>query len=245
MRNDIILMKYTGRFIMIDGIAGSGKSTILRAVQNWAESCGHKIFRLSDWQDVAPPKFEQVSDFDVYFTYEPTRSWIGRAIRYELSRADDPYGGEELAHAFALDRQMMYKRLIIPALLAGKTIIQDRGVSTSLVYQPIMPNSVPIEIVKNLPGNKLALKYAPNALIIAKLSAEEAFERISNRDDESKGVFGELEFLKKIETRFEEQWIKDLFESHGTKLCQIDMSGTIDETSVQAQQLIEKILSTC
>lgn len=238
-------MHYPGRFIIVDGIAGSGKSTILRAIQNWAESCGHKIFRLSDWQDVAPPKFEQVSDFDVYFTYEPTRAWVGRAIRYELSRTDEPYGGEELAHAFALDRQMMYKRLIIPALLAGKTIVQDRGVSTSLVYQPIMQNSVPIEIVKNLPGNKLALKYAPNALIIAKLSAEEAFERISNRNDESKGVFVELEFLKKLEQRFEELWLKELFESHGTKTYELNMNGAVEQTSAQAQQLISEILTKC
>lgn len=234
-------MHYPGRFIMVDGIAGSGKSTILRAVQDWTQSCGQKIFRLSDWQDVEPPRFEKISDFDVYFTYEPTRSWIGCAIRYELSRTDEPYGGEELAHAFALDRQMMYKRFIIPALLAGKTIIQDRGVSTSLVYQPIMPQSADLEIIKNLPGNKLALKYAPQALILAKLSTEEAHKRISNRDDDSKGVFDQLNFLKELEQRFEEPWLKELFESHGTKIYQLDMSGTFEKTSLCAQQLIEQI----
>ncbi len=230
---------------MVDGIAGSGKSTVLRAVQTWAESCHHKIFRLSQWEDVEPPKFEQISDYDVYFTYEPTRTWIGRAIRYELSRDDQPYEGEILAHAFALDRQIMYRRLIIPALKAGKTIIQDRGVSTSIVYQPIMPNSVPLETVKNLPGNKLALEYAPDALILTKLPAEEAAARIAKRDDDSKGVFGQLEFLKKLENRFEEQWLKELFESHGTKIYPLDMSGTIEDTSARAQKLIAEILSTC
>ncbi|MBI2475500.1 deoxynucleoside kinase [Candidatus Uhrbacteria bacterium] len=230
---------------MIDGIAGSGKSTVLRAVQTWAESCHHKIFRLSQWEDVEPPKFEQISNYDVYFTYEPTRTWIGRAIRYELSREDKPYDGETLAHAFALDRQIMYRRLIIPAIKAGKTIIQDRGVSTSLVYQPIMQNSLPLETVKNLPGNKLSLEYAPNALILTKLSAETAAERIAKRDDDSKGVFGQLEFLKILEQRFEERWLKELFESHGTHIYSLDMSGTIEETSDRAQKLITIILSTC
>lgn len=235
----------SGRFIMIDGIAGSGKSTVLRAVQSWAESCNHKIFRLSDWEDVEPPQFEKIPDYDVYFTYEPTRTWIGRAIRYELSRDDVPYGGEELAHAFALDRQIMYGRLIIPAIKAGKTIIQDRGVSTSIVYQPIMPNSIPFETIINLPGNKLALKFAPNALILTKLSSEEAAVRIAKRDDDSKGVFGQLEFLKKLEQRFEEPWLKKLFESHGTHIYTLDMTGTIEETSTRAQKLISDILSTC
>lgn len=238
-------MEPKGRFIMIDGIAGSGKSTIIRAVQTWAEACQHRIFRLNDWTDSAPPRFEDISDYDVYFMYEPTRTWIGRAIRYELSRDDEPYGGEELAHAFSLDRQIMYRRLIIPALNAGKTIIQDRGVSTSLVYQPIMPKSVPLETVMNLPGNRLALAHAPHALILTKLSAEEAMKRIQGRNDDSKGVFGQLEFMKKIEQRFGESWLKELFESHGTTLHDLDMNGTLEETSLRAQQLIDHILTTC
>jgi len=235
----------SGRFIMVDGIAGSGKSTVLRAVQTWAESCHHKIFRLSQWEDVEPPKFEQISNYDVYFTYEPTRTWIGRAIRYELSRDDQPYEGEILAHAFALDRQIMYRRLIIPALKAGKTIIQDRGVSTSIVFQPIMPNSVPRETVVNLPGNRLALEYAPDALILTKLPAEEAATRIAKRDDDSKGVFGQIEFLKKTENGFDDKWFRDLFESHGTHIYTLDMTGTVEETSVRAQKLISDILQKC
>lgn len=238
-------MQYPGRFIIVDGITGSGKSTILRAVQTWAEACGHRIFRLSDWTDLAPPRFEDVKNHDVYFTYEPTRTWVGRAIRYELSREDEPYGGEELAHAFALDRQMMYRRLIIPALQAGKTVIQDRSVSTSLVYQPIMPGGLPLEKIMALPGNALALSYPPGALVLTKLPPEVAIRRIAGRSDESKGVFGQLEFLKKLETRFAEPWLRELYESRGTKLYELDTAGTVEETSHRAQQLIDHILTIC
>lgn len=236
---------HPGRFIIVDGITGSGKSTLLRAVQNWAELCHHRVFRLNEWTDVTPPRFEDIEPYDVYFTYEPTRSWVGRAIRYELSREDEPYGGEELAHAFALDRQIMYRRLIIPALKAGKTVIQDRGVSTSLVYQPVMPESLPLEAILNLPGNKLALAHAPNALILTKLPAEEAVKRIHLRSDDSKGVFGQLEFLQRLEKRFEEPWLKQLFESNGSRVFELDTSGPLEETNLRAQQLIDHILSTC
>lgn len=238
-------MHTKGRFIIVDGITGSGKSTLLRAVQAWAEACHHRIFRLGEWTDVAPPRFEDIAGYDVYFTYEPTRTWIGRAIRYELSREDEPYGGEELAHAFSLDRQIMYRRLIIPALAAGKTIIQDRGVSTSLVYQPIMPSSVPLETVMQFPGNRLALEFAPNALVLTKLPAEAAVKRIRERDDDSKGVFDQLEFLKKLEQRFEEPWLKELFEQRGTVVYDLDTSGPLDDTNLKAQQLIDHILARC
>jgi thymidylate kinase len=234
-----------GRFIIVDGITGSGKSTILRSVDAWAEECAHRVFRLSEWKDVAPPRFEDVKDHDVFFTYEPTRTWIGAAIRYELSRTDSPYGGEELAHAFALDRQIMYKRLIIPALKAGKTIIQDRGVSTSLVYQPIMEHSVPLETVMDLPGNKLALKHAPHALILTKLPAQMAHDRIKARSDESKGVFAEPSFLKQQEERFAQPWLHELFEARGTTLFELDTSTTLEETNERARSLIDQILKTC
>ncbi len=238
-------MENKGKFIMVDGITGSGKSTILRAVMTWAEECNHRVFRLSEWTDDQPPSFNKIKDNDVFFTYEPTRSWMGRAIRYELSRDDEPYGGEEIAHAFALDRQIMYKRLIIPALKAGKIIIQDRGVSTSIIYQPVMPRSISLEKILDLPGNKLALEYAPDALILTKVSAELALERISKRDDESKGVYSHLDFLKKQEQRFEQQWFKDLFESRGTKMYELDTSGEIENSNYQAKKLIDQILTTC
>ena len=228
---------------MIDGIAGSGKSTVLRAVQAWAEEQQHRIFRLSDWTDVEPPRFDQIPDFDIYFTYEPTRTWIGRAIRYELSRDDAPYSGESLAHAFALDREIMYRRLIIPALEAGKIIIQDRGVCTSFVYQPIMKRSVSLKTIQALPGNQLAMEHTPDVLVLTRLNAEAAHERIRERDDESKGVFAHLPFLKKLEERFQEPWLRDMFEGRGTKLYELDTSGDLKTSQELAQTLIKKILT--
>ncbi len=236
-------MNRKGYFIIIDGIAGSGKSTIIKAVQKNFINSNKKIFKLSDWTHAEPPKFEDISDFDVYFTYEPTRHWIGAAIRYELSREDDLYGGEELAHAFSLDRQIMYKRLILPALNAGKIIIQDRGISTSLVYQPIMPQSISIETIRNLPGNKLAIKHAPDTLILTKLSAENAFQRIQNRQDELKGVFGQLNFLKKLEKRFSEKWLIETFEKQGTEIVHLDTSSELSKTINETNKIINKILT--
>lgn len=238
-------MQTKGRFIIVDGLTGSGKSTVMGAVTNWTALCGHRIFRLQDWKESAPPRFEDLEDYDVYFTYEPTRNWVGAAIRYELSRTDKPYGGEELAHAFALDRELSYRRLILPALEAGKTVIQDRGVSSSIVYQPMMPDSVSLETILSLPGNKLALEHAPTALVLTKLPAVDAATRITGRGGESKGVFADVEFLKKQEERFAAPWFRQLFEERGTKVFELDMSGTLEHSQRLATELIDQILTAC
>ena len=238
-------MQTQGKFIIVDGLTGSGKSTLLDAVTAWAVECGHRTWRLQDWKEAVPPRFQDMPDYDVYFTFEPTRTWIGAAIRHELSRTDLPYGGEELAHAFALDRELQYRRLIIPALQAGKTIIQDRGVSSSIIYQPVMPNSVPVETILSLPGNKLALEHAPTALVLTKLPAPVAASRIEQRGGDSKGVFADIEFLKKQEERFASDWFRELFESRGTKLFELNTSGSLEESRRRATELINHILNRC
>lgn len=232
---------------MVDGIAGSGKSTLLRAAQEWSRGCGHRVFDLRAWTSTHadPPTFDDVRDFDVLFTYEPTRQWVGAAIRFELSRTDVPYSGASLAHAFALDREIMYTRLILPALAAGKTVFQDRGVSTTVAYQPIMPDTLPLEALLALPGNALALTRAPSHLLLTRLDPLVAAERIRKRDEESKGVFADVDFLRRVDERFASPWFRDLFASKGTVLHAIPTDGTVEETSVRAQQLISTILTSC
>lgn len=232
---------------MIDGIAGSGKSTLLRAADSWAKDCGHKVFDMREWtkEHADPPTFEEVKDYDVFFTYEPTRQWVGTAIRFELSRTDLPYNGESLAHAFALDREIMYKRLIIPALAAGKTVFQDRGVCTSVVYQPIMPGGISLRRLLKLQGNALALRHPPTALIVTDLNPIIAVERIKKRDEESKGVFADLAFLQRVTRRFRSRWFSLLFHRLGTTVHAFSTDVPMNEMIARARQLIESILKTC
>lgn len=237
------MQRYSGTFIIVDGITGSGKSTVLRAVEEQVAARGQRIFRQHDWTQTQPPRFQDIEDFDVYFTFEPTRNWVGAAIRQELSRTDDPYTGAELAHAFALDRNIHYRRLIIPALVAGKTVIQDRGVSSSIVYQPVMPGSVPLETILALPGNALALTYAPSALVLTALPAALAASRIDSRGGESKGVFADIEFLKQQEERFGSAWLRELFESRGSRVLTLNTSGTLDQSRSDAKTLVTDLLN--
>lgn len=243
----------TGRFIVIDGIAGSGKTTIAQAAAGWAERCGHRVFRLADAEKERglPPRFDEIQA-DVLFTYEPSRTWIGGAIRGELSRTDDPYDGAEMAHAFALDRHLLYKRLILPALAAGKTVIQDRSVSTSIVYQPIMPGGLPLEELLKLPGNAQAMKRPPDHLVLTRVRPETVAERLAKRDNSLKafsagatGIFVDIEYMKKVDERFRAPWYRELWEKAGTQVHEIDTERPLTEVQADAERLIETLLPIC
>jgi dTMP kinase len=233
-----------GKFIMIDGIAGSGKSTILRAAKEWAKTKNLKVFDLTEWSKdhKQPPSFSEVADCDIFFTFEPTRTWVGDAIRFELSRDDKPYTGEELAHAFALDRSIMYKRLIIPALENGRHVIQDRGVSTSIVYQPIQPKSISLRRLLKLPGNAAAMKYAPDFMILIDIDVKTAIERIGQRNDDSKGVFQGPAFLKKLAKRFRSRWFSWLFTRHGASVHAFDTRLPLETVVEKFKLLLEQLL---
>jgi len=231
------------QFIVIDGIAGSGKSTLIRAIKKQLEDEGLKIFDLAEWtkENDVPPLFGNIDDYDVYFTFEPSKHWVGAAIRFELSH--NHYTGLAHAHAFSLDRQIQYNRLILPALVAGKIIIQDRSVSSSIVYQPIMEGGPKLEELIDLPGNALTLEFPPDHLILTHIDPVKLHERLTDRDDDSKGVFENVEYLKKVNDRFRSEWFSKIFTDRGT--CVHDFSTDLpkEEMKNKMQQIISSIIT--
>lgn len=231
----------SGVFIVIDGIAGSGKSTIVRSWKEWIATQDVQTFDLLEWtqSNDAPPTLEDIGNADVLFTFEPTKQWIGSAIRQEMSHGS--YTGTEHAHAFALDRLIAYRRLIIPALQAGKTIIQDRSVSSSIAYQPIMPGGPTLEEILKLPGNALALEHAPTHLVLTDIAPAEVVSRLK-RNDDSKGVFEDMDLLTKIHERYRSQWYREIFTTAGTQIHDLDTSTRIDTTILNATSLLTSLL---
>jgi thymidylate kinase len=75
-----------GKFIMIDGIDGSGKTTIVQYWKEYLESLGKKVFDLkSYWKEHdRHPTFEEIKDCDVLFSAEMSYTGIGKVLREEL-----------------------------------------------------------------------------------------------------------------------------------------------------------------
>lgn len=106
-----------GFFISFEGIDKSGKSTQAeKLVAHFRES-----------------------GKDVVFTYEPGATELGREIRHLALDWKPRDGGEVDARAemflFAADRAQHVNELIRPSLAAGKVVITDRYVDSTLAYQ--------------------------------------------------------------------------------------------------------------
>ena len=137
---------------MLDGIDGSGKSTILQAWKEDLAAQGNGIFDLKNyWQTAGRyPELSEMKAYDFIFSCEPTYTGVGSVIRDELVRRPG-YPPQAIAHAFSLDRLVLYTKIIIPLLKEGKCVIQDRGVSSSLAYQSLQSEDLSFEKLAALP----------------------------------------------------------------------------------------------
>jgi len=231
-------------FLMIDGLDGSGKSTNIDAIKEYLGASGNAIFDLRQyWIDNnRHPDIGELKAYDFIFSCEPTYAPMGRIVREELINSNKKYPAEAIAHSYSLDRLILYNNLIIPLLEQNKCIIQDRGVSTSLAYQPAHSKNLTIDDVVKLPGNNLALQYRPDHLILADISPEVAIDRIGGRTDkQDEAVFEKLELLQEINRVFNSAEYKQTFESRGTVLHSLSSEQKIDIMKQEAINLFKKL----
>jgi dTMP kinase len=236
--------QYKGLFVMVDGIDGSGKSTIIQGIADWLKKNNLKIFDLKNYwiKHKNYPELYKVLKADVIVSAEPTLVWVGEAIRQELihNKGVEKYSARLTAEAFSIDRAILYKKIIIPALKVGRIIIQDRGVTTSLVYQPAQSGKISIKKLLKLEGNALALHWAPDILLIADVKPEIAMERLKKRIAKQDNViFEKLAFQKKIYRRFKSRWFKNLLKNYGSQVAYIDAAQPPQQMIKEAIEILK------
>jgi dTMP kinase len=234
-----------GKFIMIDGIDGSGKTTIVQYWKEYLESLGKKVFDLkSYWKEHdRHPTFEEIKDCDVLFSAEMSYTGIGKVLREELINRASNYPPLAIAEAYALDRLIIYTKLLIPFLKLGKLVISDRGVSTSLAYQSSMSPELTFQVLAGIPGNALALQYAPDHLVIVKIDPEIALARLDSRSDKNDAaIFEKLETLQKIITIFDSQEYRDFFTERRAQVSELSGEGSYVEVQERSIECLKKFL---
>lgn len=123
-----------GLFIVIEGIDGSGKTTIAMMLIEKMQNMG----------------------FNTLYTFEPTDSDIVFLIRMKYKDFRDPYID---ALTFALDRLLHVKLSIKPHIEKGYIVISDRYYYSSIAYQSASgaPMEWVMEINKYAPRPDLAI----------------------------------------------------------------------------------------
>ncbi|MBI4433627.1 hypothetical protein HY632_02560 [Candidatus Uhrbacteria bacterium] len=224
----------TGTFIIVDGIDGSGKGTIADALAAREASRGARVFDLREFakQQHRLPEVAELTGYDLVLSAEPTHAWIGRTIREEIIRANDrTYGALRTAELFAMDRLVLYRRVLLPALAHGLHVVQERSVTSSLVYQPIQAEPVDLATLSTLEGNAFALAHPPTLCIIVSTEPPRALQRLQLRTGkQDAAIFERLPVLQQLHERYHSTWFRELLTAHRWQLTHIDANAAVEDS---------------
>lgn len=172
-------MTHKGFFITVEGIEGSGKSSLLSSVEEWLR------------------QREERSGRQVIMTREPGGTALGKKIREVLLAPSGPSPSDEepegeavhpLAELllFSADRAQHVNRLLRPALEAGKIVVCDRYIHSTLAYQGSargVSESTLRSIVELSTGGLL-----PDLVLLLDLEPEAGLARAKSRQASAEGA---------------------------------------------------------
>lgn len=165
----MIKNNYRGKFIVIEGLDGSGKSSQVEFLVKFLKERGK----------------------DVVLTKEPTMdSEAGKKIKQALKKEIiiDPL---ELQKLYVQDRKEHLENKVIPALKEGKFAVSSRYYFSTFAYG--YADGLDVNLLIKLNENFLL----PDLTIIIGVLPENCIKRIENRG-EPKEYFEKLEKLKKV-----------------------------------------------
>jgi dTMP kinase len=195
-----------GKFIVLEGPDGSGTTTHSTLLAQKLKSKGH----------------------DVLLTAEPTDSPIGLFIRDQLKKKNID-SASALQLLFCADRAWHIEKVIRPALEAGKIVISDRYVISTLVYGEALGLAPEWLLKINTPF------IEPDVLLIALPPLRFCIQRIGLR--RQLDVFENTRFQKKIYDLYEKITIDDP-QAHA-----IDTSGSTEKVAKQVFDLTLKSIA--
>ena len=166
-----------GKFIVFEGIDGSGKSTQMELMEKHLLDLGHKV----------------------YVTTEPSSRKIGKLIRQVLQK-EFITSEETLAALFVADRLDHIQNEedgMLSYLEKGYYVLSDRYYWSSYAYHGL---HLPIKKVVEM-NDVCHQLLKPDLTIYLDLSAEESMNRIVQRNEKLE-KFEKLEFLQKIRQNY-------------------------------------------
>ena len=147
-----------GLFIVMEGPDGSGKTTQINLLEQYLKEAGYKCL----------------------ITREPGGTVIGEEVRELILNPEY----KEMSPVtemllYAASRAQLVHEVIGPALEAGKIVISDRFVDSSIVYQGIARNlGISTVAAVNAPGIGI---YRPDGIFFIDLSEAEGIRRKKNQ----------------------------------------------------------------
>lgn len=205
-----------GCLIVCDGNNGAGKSSVIRAIEDFLLERNHQAI----------------------VTREPGGTRIGEKIRNVVLDPETP----ELCDTtelllFAAARAQHLKEKIIPAIDAGKIVICDRFTPATVAFQHY-GRGIPLSLVQSI--NSFALEgFSPDLNIILDVDPEIGMKRVASRGEGlDRMEMQKLEFL----TRAREGFLRQAEESPDTFVV-VDASQAFEEVSRDVLAVVDGLMA--
>ena len=207
-------MTERGRFITLEGGEGVGKSTQLKRLAAELRARG----------------------LEVVETREPGGSEGAEKIReLLLTGAEDRWSAEAEALLFAAARTDHVDKVIRPAILAGKWVLSDRFIDSSLAYQG-GAGGLGIDAVRAI--NAFGIKdWFPDRTLV--LALAEGGARARARDDQGSDRIGGRPdtYHQKVDLAF-----RELAAREPERVRIVDASGSVEEVADRLLHVIADLL---
>ena len=201
-----------GLFVSMEGPDGAGKSTQIELLRAYLTARG----------------------YDVIITREPGGTVISEAIRQIILNKEytEMSPNTELL-LYAAARAQLVQEVIRPALDAGKAVICDRFLESSVVYQGIARG---LGVEKVYAVNDYALEgLRPQLTILLDLSAEEGLRRKKNQAELDRMEAEGLQFHQKVVEGY-----RLLADREKDRIMKISASLPVDEIYAKIVSAIEE-----
>lgn len=203
-----------GVFITFEGNDGAGKTTVCLQVLKRLKQEGHEVI----------------------YTREPGGSRIAETIRNILLDVDNKeLTARTEALLYAASRSQHLQEIVIPALQAGKIVLCDRYVDSSLAYQGVA-RDLGIEDVWKI--NEFAIDgYMPQKTLFLAVSIETGQKRMNIRGDKNRLDLEQDSFHQKVRRGYEA-----LIKMYPERIQVIDAEPALDVVVQAAYDVVKKVI---
>ncbi|MEB3333706.1 MAG: dTMP kinase [Cyanobacteriota bacterium] len=206
-------MATRGRFVVLEGIDGCGKTTQVRSLQEWLPHSG-----------LMP------SQSALVVTREPGGTAFGEALRNLLLHPPAHLAPSERAELllYAADRAQHVAERILPSLAAGHWVLSDRYSASTAAYQG-HGRGLPLEAIAQL--QRFATQgLQPDLTLWLDVPLEDALRRRSHRRGDRMEAEGQA-FMERVRRGFQAL-------AGGAEWWRIDATGDPDVVAERCRQAL-------
>ena len=210
---------YNGRYIVLEGIDGSGKTTQIDRLYDYFKKQGKEVVRTRE-----PRKDEGL---------------IGELIQ-KILNGKTKVPSVAIQYLFSADRGMHHAELIEPSLKEGKIVISDRCFWSAVPYgvldleQDFDDNTAKYILVSQSILSMYHQFITPDITIYLDIPVERAMERLDNQDH-AKEIYEEEKKILKAKEGYD--WLLKEFPE---EFKVIDGTKSVEEVTTEILSVINK-----